>query len=175
MASRLCVVAAVLDEDASAEVVRFRRRVQPLNEAVRRAPNDRPHLTLSAANADPRRVTAVAHDLAATRKPFRLTLNRVGVFSAAGVLWLGPRRSESLATLHHDVWQILLDHGWPPAFAGQSDPASWVPHCTIARRATRELADLVRVDFTPIRARVTGFSVIVVGDGEFADLPFGAG
>ena len=62
---------------------------------------------------------------------------------------------------------------WPPAFGAQSDPADWVPHCTLASRARRgTVARFVRRPFSPFPATVDALAVILVGGrGDVARLP----
>jgi 2'-5' RNA ligase len=133
----------------------------------RRKPSGRPHLTLSAARMQtPTRVIKVAEQVAGRHRPFHLVLSEFGEFTQ--VVWLGPKRNRRLSLLHRDVWQSMIDAGWPPAFAGQSDPASWTPHCTLVRG---ELAE--EPASGPIETRVTELIVLVVGRGEAARIPLG--
>lgn len=135
----------------------------------RRKPSGRPHLTLSAARLQaPTRVIKVAEQVAARHRPFPLVLSEFGEFTQ--VVWLGPKRTRRLTMLHRDVWQSMIDAGWPPAFAGQSDPATWTPHCTLVRG---ELAE--EPSTGPIEVRVTELLVLVVGRGEAARIPLGGG
>lgn len=136
-----------------------------VNGSWRRKPSGRPHLTLSAARvARPNPVVKVAEQVATRHKPFSLVLSEFGEFTQ--VVWLGPRRTRRLTMLHRDVWQSMIDAGWPPAFAGQSDPSTWTPHCTLVRG---ELAE--QPTTAPIEVRVTELLVLVVGRGEAARVP----
>jgi 2'-5' RNA ligase len=135
----------------------------------RRRPGGRPHLTLSAARVPhPEPVLTVAEGVAARHEPFPLMLGKFGEFTQ--VVWVGPTRTRRLTMLHRDVWQSMIDAGWPPAFAGQSDPATWTPHCTLVRG---ELAE--RPTAPPFQVRVMELLVLVVGRGEIARIPLGGG
>jgi 2'-5' RNA ligase len=135
----------------------------------RRRPSGRPHLTLSAARVPhPARVRRVAEQVAARHEPFPLVLSEFGEFTQ--VVWLGPKRTRRLTMLHRDVWQSMIDAGWPPAFAGHSDPATWTPHCTLLRG---ELAQPPTAP--PTEVRVCELVVLVVGRGEAARIALGAG
>lgn len=85
------------------------------------------HLTLAfiGEQPDPERVTAL---LPAVRRPFPITLGRLGVFPEAKVLWAGLRPSADLEELAGHVRQLLTDAGIP------FDPRPFNPHITLIRK-----------------------------------------
>jgi 2'-5' RNA ligase len=160
------VVAAAFDRDSERAIAGVRDSLVVTGD-WRRRPSGRPHLTLSAARVPrPHRVIDVATDVAARHRAFPLVLSEFGEFTQ--VVWLGPKRTRRLSALHRDAWQSMIDAGWPPAFAGQSDPATWVPHCTLVRGELAEPPATARVE-----TRVTELLVLVVGRGEAARIPLG--
>ncbi len=102
-------------------------------------------------------------EVAARHAPFALRLDRVGTFGRGSTVWLGPSGSVELAALQQDVYADLAAR-WPPAFGEQLDPAHWVAHCTLARRATRGAADRLRAGHHPLEVRIAALATIVVGE-----------
>lgn len=162
------VVAAAFDRESDKAIAEVRDSLVVTGN-WRRKPSGRPHLTLSAARVrTPTRVIKVAEQVAERHKPFPLVLTEFGEFTQ--VVWVGPKRTRRLTVLHKDVWQAMIDAGWPPAFAGQSDPATWTPHCTLVRGSLAEPPSTASID-----VRVTELLVLVVGRGEVARIPLGGG
>jgi 2'-5' RNA ligase len=165
------VVCAAFDERTDAAVLAVRELVRAVGVELPPQPRHRPHFSLAAARVqhDPEldRLAAVAADVAAVHEPIDLVLDNVGSFSRAGVLWLGPAASPRLATLQRAVATALTDAGWPAAFGERSDPAGWVPHCTLATRLPkprlRAVRDTVRAQLQPIAARIDTLATILVG------------
>jgi 2'-5' RNA ligase len=155
------VLAAAFDKP-SERALDIVRESLVVEDRGRRRLTGRHHLTLSAARVeDVAEVAAVAEQVAARHRPFPLTLSQYGDFGH--VVWIGPRRTRALTRLHRDAWQSLVDAGWPPAFAGQSEPSAWVPHCTLVRGwlAERPAGD-------PVEVQVTELITIIVGRGAKA-------
>ncbi len=172
------VVCAAFDSRTDVAIEAVRSRIVALDPRIR-APGDRPHVTLAAAQLTPGaeldQLLAVVGDLAARHSPLPLTFAEVGSFPRAGVLWLGPSPSSSLRALQRDAAASLLGAGWPESFGEQSDPQRWVPHCTVARgvprTARREVLDAARAACAPVRSCVDELITILVGRGVHARVP----
>jgi 2'-5' RNA ligase len=169
----IAVVCAAFDAGGDAGVAAVRSLVRSLGGLAAASPAHRPHFTLSAAQVDdPGEIAPIAAEVATRHKPFRLALNTIGAFGQGDVVWLGPRRSARLEALQRDAYSSLLAAGYPPAFAGQSDPREWRPHCTIARRMPPDLLRRFEKRYRPFDVRVTGVAVVVVGaHGDAAYVP----
>jgi 2'-5' RNA ligase len=174
------VVCTAFDAASDDAVYAVREWLRDAGVPLPPRPPHRPHFTLSAARvrrgAELERVCDVAATVAARHSPIPLVLSEVERFGRAGALWLGPGASPSLAALHRDVHRTLEDAGWPPAFGERSEPAAWVPHCTLATRVAkprlRELQELVAARYEPIAATVDALAVILVGGrGDVQHLP----
>jgi 2'-5' RNA ligase len=167
----VAVVCAAFDPATDAAVEDLRAEVEAAEQGVRRA--HRPHLTLAAARvADVAAVVAIAAAVAGRHDPVPLTMTGFGSFPS-GVLFVEPARSTALRDLQRDAHRSLVVAGYPPAFGAQSEPDSWIPHCTLATRVERSrLADLVTRSFSPLPATVDALAVIVVGGrGDAAHFP----
>jgi 2'-5' RNA ligase len=116
---------------------------------------------LGAVTGEPADVAPIAAAVAARHTPFEVTLDVVGTFARGTVLWLGPSRAEPLATVQRDLAEALA--GLPAAFGEHTDPRTWVPHCTLARRATARVADRLRAQYRPRTVGVPALATIVVG------------
>lgn len=171
----IAVVCAAFDAAGDSDVAAVRAFVRSVGGRAALTPAHRPHLTLSAASVDdPSKIVRIAARIAKRHQPFRIRLDSVGAFGRGDVVWLGPRRSVRLSALQRDAYSSLVAAGYPPAFAGQSDPRGWRPHCTVARRLTPELLHELEEHYEPIDVLVTGVAVVVVGghgDVGYAPLP----
>ena len=77
--------------------------------------------------------------------------------------------------LQRDAYSSLIDAGYPPAFAGQSDPGSWTAHVTIARRLTPDVLAEVTKLFVPVQVTVAAVATVLVGgEGDVAYPPMPA-
>jgi 2'-5' RNA ligase len=165
------VVCAAFDPATDSAIYAVRELVRGAGIDLAPRPPHRPHFSLAAARVEPgaelSRVLAVAAAVAARHRPVPIDLDEVGRFGRAGVVWLGPAASARLAGLQRDVAAALADAGWPPAFGQRSDPAHWVPHCTLATRVPkpqlRAVQAAVRARYRPIRGDVDALATILVG------------
>jgi 2'-5' RNA ligase len=181
MATVTAVVCTAFDPATDEQIYRVREQVRAAGVTLPERPPHRPHFSLAAArvtrDAGLDRVVETAAQLADSQVPLEVTLDEVGRFGRAGVVWLGPsRRAQPLATLQREVDAALRAQGWPRAFGERSDPAQWVAHCTLATRLPkpqlREVQAAVRIGYSPIRARIDALAVILVGGrGDIAHLP----
>ena len=163
------VVCAAFDADGDAAIATLQDRLRELGVRVPREPAHRPHITLSAAAAEPDEVAPVAAAIARDHAAVSVRLDRIGTFARGSIVWLGPSGTE-LAGLQRDVHTAL--GAWPRAFGEHVDPDRWVPHCTLARRAPRGVAVRLRDGFTPLTVRVSALATIVVGGrGDHALTP----
>jgi 2'-5' RNA ligase len=165
------VVCAAFDGPTDEAIYRVREVVRAAGIALPPRPPHRPHFSLAAAQvergAELERVLAVATQVAAGHEPIPLLLDEVGRFGRAGVVWLGPSDSRPLAALQRDVLAALTGAGWASAFGHRSDPAQWVPHCTLATRVPkpqlREVQAAVRAGYRAINGTVDALATILVG------------
>jgi 2'-5' RNA ligase len=176
------VVCAAFDPATDDEIFAAREFVRTAGIALPPRPPHRPHFSLAAARVDRRvglpAVVAVAAGVAASHHPIDVVLGEVGRFGRAGVIWLGPEPNPALGALQRDVADALIGAGWPPAFGQRSDPARWVPHCTLATRIPkpqlRGVQAAVRARYQPIRGSVDALATILVGGrGDAAHTPLG--
>jgi 2'-5' RNA ligase len=160
----IAVVCAAFDAAGDSDIAAVRALVRSMGGRAALTPAHRPHLTLTAASVDdPGKVVRIAALIAKRHRPFRIRLDSVGAFGRGDVVWLGPRRSVGLSGLQRDAYSSLVEAGYPPAFAGQSDPRGWRPHCTIARRLTPAVLGQLEERYEPIDVLVTGVAVVLVG------------
>jgi 2'-5' RNA ligase len=183
-ASRDGLVTAVLCAafDARTDDAVLAAREVLLRAGMRRPtrPRHRPHLTLAAARVHVDQLPAVvraSEAMAVEHAPVALALSRVGTFTRAGALWLGPadvHGPPALRALQQSAVAMIAGSGWAPAFGGRSRDGEWVAHCSLATRlpADRlaELQALVESGYRPIDAVVAGIAVIVVGGAGDAGL-----
>jgi 2'-5' RNA ligase len=165
------VVCAAFDAATDEAIYAVRERVRSAGLVLPDRPSHRPHLSLAAARVqrgpELDRLLAVAADVATAHAPVPLQLSEVGRFARAGALWLGPLHSAALAALQQDVYRALQRAGWPSAFGERSDPAEWVPHCTLATRIPtsqlRRVQATVAADYRTTPALVDALATILVG------------
>lgn len=181
MGTVTAVVCTAFDPATDEQIYRVRERVRTAGVRLPERPPHRPHFSLAAARVSREsgldRVVEVAARLAGSHAPLDVTLDEVGRFGRAGVVWLGPsQRPLHVVTLQQDVDAALRADGWARAFGERSDPAQWVAHCTLATRLPkpqlREVQAAVRAHYRPIPARIDALAVILVGGrGDVAHLP----
>lgn len=160
----IAVVCAAFDAAADKHLADLRAMVRSLGGRAAKHPAHRPHLTLSAANVeDPEKIVRLARRVARRHQPLQIRMLSVGSFGRGDVVWIGPRLSAGLRDLQVDVHDTLVGAGYEPAFAGQSDPHAWRPHCTLARRLTPEVLAEVQERFRPFTVSLDALAVITVG------------
>lgn len=162
MSTPTAVVCAAFDDAGDAMIRAVQQRLRALGVRVPGEPAHRPHVTLSAAVAEPDELTDAVTEVAARRAPFAVRLDRIGTFARGSIIWLGTSRSVELAELQADVHAALTTR-WSPAFGEHVDPAHWIAHCTLARRAPRDAADRLRAGHRPLEMRIAALATIVVG------------
>jgi 2'-5' RNA ligase len=177
------VVCAAFDAAIDDAVYALRDVVRDAGVPLPPRPPHRPHFSLAAARVqrgeELDRVVAVAGEVAARHEPIPLALTEVGRFGRAGALWLGPAATRGLPALQRDVHRSLKKAGWASAFGERSAPNLWVPHLTLATRVAkpllRDVQQVVREHYEPIRGTVDALAVILVGGrGDVAHLPLGS-
>lgn len=165
------VICTAFDAATDAAVLATREIVRAAGISLPDRPPHRPHFSMAAARVareELPRVIEVAGKVAALHHPISFQLGEVGRFGRAGVVWLGPSPpSPELMLLQRDADTALQAAGWPRAFGDRSDPAQWIPHCTLATRIAKPLLRRVQARVTasyqPVAARVDGLAVILVG------------
>lgn len=175
------VACAAFDDVTDTAVLAVREVVARTGVRLPTRPRHRPHVTLAAVRVHPDQLDAVAAQVRAAvdgAAAFAVDLDRVGGFSRAGALWLGPAAAADLSTLQQSVHRVFGAGPWPTAFDGRSEPATWVPHVTLATRLDRAALDraqaAVRARYDPVRATVAGVALVVVGGaGDAGLVPFG--
>jgi 2'-5' RNA ligase len=111
------------------------------------------HLTLAFLGNTPGDQLATVRQAAArlALEPFSLTLDRLGWWRRAGILWLGPTLWPApLDALVNDLWGGLEHPGLQP------EKRRFKPHITLARRCTRARAGPIK----PISWSVTDFVLV---------------
>jgi 2'-5' RNA ligase len=160
----IAVVCAAFDPETDDRIAEIRAMVRSLGGRAPVNPANRPHLTLTAASVeDPEVIVRLTKRIARRHAPMQLRMLSVGSFGRGDVVWLGPRLSAPLKQLQRDVYATLVDAGHEPAFAGQSDPRGWRPHCTIARRLAPDVFAEVQERFRPFTFTVDALATITVG------------
>ncbi len=176
------VVCAAFDPATDERILAVRELVRAAGIALPPRPPHRPHFSLAAARVDRGaglpQLVSVAAQVAAEHEPLDIALDQVGRFGRAGAIWLGPDPAPALTALQRDVAAALHRAGWPPAFGERSDPAQWVPHCTLATRVPkpqlRTIQAAVRAQYRPIRGTVDALATILVGGrGDVAHTALG--
>jgi 2'-5' RNA ligase len=182
MGTVTAVVCAAFDAAIDDAVYALRDVVRDAGVPLPPRPPHRPHFSLAAARVQQGeeldRVVAVAAAVATRHAPIPLVLTEVGRFGRAGALWLGPAANRGLPTLQRDVYRSLKQAGWASAFGERSAPKLWVPHLTLATRVAkpllRDVQDVIRGRYEPIRGSIDALAVILVGGrGDVAHLPLG--
>jgi len=83
---------------------------------------------------------------------FSLTLDRLGWFRRAGVVWVAPEAApQELIRLAGEINKVVLGCGLDP------DGRAYQPHLTLSRKARRPPRGL---DFAPIRWDIRDFSLM---------------
>lgn len=180
MGTVTAVVCTAFDAALDEAVYALRDVVRDAGVPLPPRPPHRPHFSLAAARVQQGdeldRVISVAAEIAARHEPVPIVLTEVGRFGRAGALWLGPAPNRGLPALQRDVYRSLKRAGWPSAFGDRSAPKLWVPHLTLATRVAkpllRDVQEVVRTQYQPIRGAVDALAVILVGGrGDVAHLP----
>jgi 2'-5' RNA ligase len=173
----IAVVCAAFDADGDRAINEVRALIRSLGGKAPRQPAHRPHVTLSAAAVpnSPRPVVKIAREVAGRHEPIRLRLSTVGTFGRGDVVWLAPTSSAALRALQADAYGALVAAGYEPAFAGQSDPGNWRPHCTIARRMPPDVLRQLQEQFEPAHVLVDAVATVLVGgQGDVGHAPLNA-
>ncbi|HEY7342991.1 MAG TPA: 2'-5' RNA ligase family protein [Ktedonobacterales bacterium] len=128
---------------------------------VRRYP---PHITLTAYQFDDGAETGYLSQLpllTRQRRQFALLLESLGIFPETGVLFLTPRMSQNLLTLH----QRIIDQFTSDVLDEFLLPGRWTPHVTIAAASSTErlLGVLTKIlsSWQPIRGKAVGIGMRV--------------
>lgn len=126
-----------------------------------------PHITLTVYDVervDPYEnvLTPMASDLA----PFPILLESLGIFPENGVLFLAPRMSETLFTLHRTTIQAFMNMGKADQPSPTDDlllPNFWTPHATLAGSLTSQqmlqALEICLRHWAPIRGQATGIGM----------------
>lgn len=100
-------------------------------------PNRQPHITLASYNSlDVEGITKLMNHYYQTSEVINVTFNTIGTFIQSGTLFLEPVFSTELRDLHsghHRTFEKYNDHP-----ASLYLPNSWIPHCTLANRLTKQ-------------------------------------
>ncbi len=145
---------ALWPDDATREAVRHATRTIVRHCGGKPVPPENYHATLAFLGTVPEErfgaIVAAAGRLAV--EPLTLTLERLGWFAAAQVLWLGPLETpEALRRLNREIWTAVAQAGITP------DPKPFHVHLTLARKVRLQPELPPR---RPIAWPVAGFSLV---------------
>lgn len=139
----------------------------------------RPHVTLAHGlelDLDP--FVAALRGRLSAHPPFDLVFSGLGLFAEPNVLYLSTRMSETLWTLHREVYGLSVAHGARPSLYYLPD--TWTPHCTLALGLTpeevlRAITVCQGMSF-PLRAAVSRLGIVEnPGEAERLALPLAVG
>lgn len=150
----------LLDQATGQTVRELQHSLAP--EGVSFAQRYPPHITLTAYRCeDGAEAEYLSHLPLLTRdvRQFPLLLESLGIFPETGVLFLAPRMSQSLLSLH----QAAIDQFTPDVLDEFLLPDRWTPHVTVAAVPTRDhlvsvLANALS-SWRPIRGKAVGIGV----------------
>jgi hypothetical protein len=90
-------------------------------------------------------------------------MESLGIFPEPGVVFLAPRMSYALFSIHRAVIHALDERGKPPIADERLLPDLWMPHCTLTGGLTpSQLVTAIEVcqqSWTPIRGQVEGIGM----------------
>jgi 2'-5' RNA ligase len=112
------------------------------------------HITLSfLGNVPEDNLACLTEGVGAIRVPaFLLSLDRLGWFRRAGVVWVAPEAApQELIHLAAEINKVVLDCGLEP------DGRAYQPHLTLSRKARRPPRGL---DFVPIHWNIRDFCLV---------------
>ncbi len=129
----------------------------------------RPHITVAAYD-----VKNVEHHLTLLDRTvngfdtFPLTLDSLGIFPEHGVVFLAPRMTDALYSLHRRLVHDLSGPGLPRIKYEPLVPGNWMPHCTlVSDRTPSEAARVVEICsrlWNPIAGMVEAIGALVPPD-----------
>ncbi|MEW6232128.1 MAG: 2'-5' RNA ligase family protein [Chloroflexota bacterium] len=156
----------VFDASSEGRIYELWRRLEAQGLMVPGLTGYRPHITLSAYEAEaPDDLIGDLADVAHRHRGFPVRLDTVGCFVDHAVLYLGARVSRDLLGLHHSVHEHVAATSAAPPVAEFLYPDQWVPHLTIATgRSIEELPAALEIllrSYLPIEARGTDITVRV--------------
>jgi len=152
-------------DDATEYAVRnMWQRIADAGVAVRGLTGYRPHITLAVYDvADIAAYETGLVLVAAAMTLFPIHMDSLGIFPETGVVFLAPRMSHTLFSLHRAVLQALDGPDKPSVIAEHLLPDLWVPHCTLAGRLTPQqlltAIDTCQRDWAPIRGYAEGIGM----------------
>ncbi len=87
-----------------------------------------------------------------TPRPFSITIDRIGHFHKARILWLGVNQPPpELVSLHDNLVSAIQPCGY------KAENRPWTPHVTVARKFRKALSGKLE---QPVVVRVEGFSLM---------------
>ncbi|MDQ2713348.1 MAG: 2'-5' RNA ligase family protein [Chloroflexota bacterium] len=127
----------------------------------------RPHITLAVYNVEDIAVYEThLVPVASAFTPFPVLLESLGLFPEQGVIFLAPRMSHTLFSLHRATLQAFtsMNETNAPSLVGDwLLPDRWTPHATLARQltATQVLQGLAAClhHWVPIHGQATGIGM----------------
>ncbi|HEX5441315.1 MAG TPA: 2'-5' RNA ligase family protein [Ktedonobacterales bacterium] len=121
-----------------------------------------PHITLTAYQFDDGAETEYLSQLpllTRQRRQFPLLLESLGIFPETGVLFLAPRMSQTLLSIH----QAAIDQFSSPVLDALLSPGRWTPHVTIAASPASDrllsILDKALSLWQPIRGKAVGIGI----------------
>jgi 2'-5' RNA ligase len=125
-------------DDATEHAIRtIWHRLAALGLVVGGLTGYRPHITLAVyEDSDSSGYETPLVSLAATTPVFPVRLDSLGIFPEAGVLFLAPRMSQALFSLHRQVLYAFEALDRSSVISDLLLPDRWMPHCTLVGRLT---------------------------------------
>ena len=156
----------VFDHSTEQAVRDMWQRIADADVPVRGLTGYRPHVTLAA--YDVTSVRAYESDLVPVTEamePFPIRLESLGIFPEAGAIFLAPRMSRTLFSLHRAILGAVDSPGRPPVVDECLLPDRWTPHCTLAGHLTRTqlltAVDVCQRHWMPILGKAVGVGMRV--------------
>lgn len=132
--------------------------------------NYRPHITLAVYDVEnSNEYATILAPVAAALAPFPIRLESLGIFPERGVLFLAPRMSHTLFSLHRATFQAFesMDEAKKPSpVSAWLGPDLWAPHTTLAVQLTP--AQLLQgletclLHWAPLHGQATGIGMRVL-------------
>lgn len=99
----------------------------------------RPHITVAAYDiSDISFSQGILKTLSRKFDPFPIRLDYLGLFPERNVVFLAPRVSRTLYSLHHQLIQSFSESGLPPVKYEVLQDDCWAPHCTLVAGLSRD-------------------------------------
>jgi len=142
------------------------RRIASIGIDVAGLTGHRPHITLAGYEIDrAESYRSRLADFALGVAPFSIEFGHLGVFPAAGVVFLAPIVNQRLLAVHQALVEQFAGPALAPMAHDQLLPDRWVPHCTLVSGAnpatSARVVALCQDAWEPITGTVEGIGSLV--------------